>query len=87
VRTALSHVWASAGTQPSGISKAASQQIRSTGKMCALAKSRGLYVWKKSLNHRKRVVFPSGIRAGLSLTMLSWMRLGERGTEFAEVGR
>jgi hypothetical protein len=24
--------------------------IRSTGKICALAKSRGLYVWKKSLN-------------------------------------
>jgi len=32
------------------------------------------------------VVFPSGIRAGLSLTMFSWMRLGERGAVFAEVG-
>jgi hypothetical protein len=35
----------------------------------------------------KRVVFPSGIRAGLRLTMLSWMRLRERGAVFVEVGR
>jgi len=38
------------------------------------------------LTQCKRVVFPSGIRAGLSLTMFSWMRLGERGAVFAEVG-
>jgi hypothetical protein len=36
---------------------------------------------------RKRVVFPSGIGAGLSLTMLSWLGLRERGAVFAEVGR
>jgi hypothetical protein len=35
----------------------------------------------------KRVVFPSGIRAGLRLTMLSWMMLRERGAAFVEVGR
>jgi hypothetical protein len=35
----------------------------------------------------KRVVFPSGIRAGLSLTMLSWLRLRERDAVFVEVGR
>jgi hypothetical protein len=35
----------------------------------------------------KRVVFPSGIRAGLSLTMLSWIRQRERDAVFAEVGR
>ena len=35
----------------------------------------------------KRLVFPTGIGAGLSLTMLSWMRLRERCAVFAEVGR
>jgi hypothetical protein len=38
-------------------------------------------------DERKRVVFPSGIRAGLSLTMLSWLGLRERVAVFAEVGR
>ena len=33
---------------------------------------------------RKRVVFPSGIRAGLSLTMLSWFRWRERNVASAD---
>jgi hypothetical protein len=36
--------------------------------------------------YSKRLAFPSGIGAGLSLTMLSWVRLRERGAVFAEVG-
>jgi hypothetical protein len=34
--------------------------------------------------YRKRVVFPSGISAGLSLTMLSWFKQWERNVAFAD---
>jgi hypothetical protein len=39
------------------------------------------------LVHGKRLVFPSGISTGLSLTMWSWNRQRVRNVAFADFGR